>query len=200
MKIIVGLGNPGEKYYKTRHNLGFEVLDALETKYLPVKKSQKFWTDEKKFKAEIGKLVINNDEVLLVKPLTFMNLSGKSVSLVKNYYKTSPDNLIVIHDDLDLLLGKIKVRVGGAAAGHHGVESVIKELGTDQFIRIRLGIGNEKSHLGENKRQAFNAERFVVEEFLSKEQSTLKHTTKRVIEAVELILKDGVESAQNQFN
>ena len=132
-----------------------------------------------------------------------MNNSGQTVSLLTNYYKLPSTDLIVVHDDLDLVLGRIKVRLGGAAAGHHGVESIIKELGTDQFIRIRLGIGNEKTQLGEHKKSGklgFNAERFVVEEFTSKEHSPVKHMIKRAIEALEMILKDGLDSAQNQFN
>ncbi len=200
MKLIIGLGNPGEKFQKTRHNLGFAVLDTLENKSLPVKKSQQFWTLEKKFKAEIGNLEFGEQELLLVKPQTFMNLSGMAVSLVKNYYKVNPEDIIVIHDDLDLPLGKIKIRLGGAAAGHHGVENIIKELGTDQFIRIRLGIGNQKSLSGEHKRISFNAEHFVVEEFLPKEQVLIKHMIKQALDAIDILIKEGIEFAQNQFN
>lgn len=197
MKLIVGLGNPGEKYLKTRHNTGFMAVDSFVTKHLPVKESEKFWIFEKKFKAEIGRF---GEDVILVKPQTFMNNSGMSVSLIKNFYKIAPEDIYIIHDDLDLVLGKIKVRLGGAAAGHHGVESIIKELGTDKFIRVRIGIGNEKSHSGEHKRVSFSAEKFVVEEFLSSEKSTVKHILKLTINVLDILLKDGIEVAQNQFN
>lgn len=189
MKLIVGLGNPGEKYLGTRHNLGFTVLDMFVTKILPIKESEKFWKVEKKFKSEIGKVEIKGEEVMLIKPQTYMNNSGMALSLIKNYFKISPEDIIIIHDDLDLPLGKIKVRLGGAAAGHHGVESVMKELGTDQFVRLRLGIG-----------VSFMAEKFVLDTFTSNEKPKLKHMIKQAIEALDLVLKEGVEVAQNSFN
>lgn len=190
MRIVVGLGNPGDKYIGTRHNLGFEVLDEL------AKKEGGEWKLEKKFKSEILKV----EDLLLVKPQTFMNLSGLAVSLIANFYQVKPEDIVIVHDDLDLLLGKIKVRIGGAAGGHHGVESIIKELGTDQFIRVRLGIGNQKSHLGEHSRISFNAEHFVTEGFTAQEKSKVKSMTKQGLEAVNLILDKGLEVAQNQFN
>lgn len=195
MKLIVGLGNPGDKYLKTRHNLGFMVLDDWVKKI-----NAGEWQMEEKFNSEVLKFDHNSDQIILIKPQTFMNSSGMSVAGVANYFKVSPDDVVVIHDDLDLVLGRIKVRQGGAAAGHHGVESIIDALGTDQFIRVRLGIGNERSHSGEHKRVTFNAEHFVLESFMPDEHSKLKHLIKQTVQALELLLEKGLEEAQNQHN
>lgn len=191
MKLIVGLGNPGEKYQEVRHNLGFDVISELVRK-----KDYGKWKMEDKFKAEI----IKAEDLLLARPQTYMNHSGIAVSLIAKFYKILPEDIIVIHDDLDLHLGKIKVRIGGSGGGHHGVESIIDSLKTDEFIRVRLGIGNEKSHSGEHKRISFSAEKFVLEGFLSNEKSEVKHMLKFAVKALEILLKSGVEEAQNQFN
>lgn len=192
MKLIVGLGNPGEKYVKVRHNLGFEVLEELVKKLNLVD-----WSMEDKFKAE----VIKAPEIILVKPLTFMNNSGMSVLKLVDYFKIDPaQDLIVIHDDLDLHLGKIKIRIGGAGAGHHGVESIIKSLGTDQFIRVRLGIGNLRTQSSEHKHAHLDAEKFVLEHFMPNEKSKVRHMIKQAVGALELLLEKGLPVAQNQFN
>ena len=191
MKLIVGLGNPEERYTGTRHNLGFDVLDELVKKLNLVD-----WTVEDKFKAEL----IKTPELILVKPKTFVNLSGMSVKSLTTYYKIAPEDVVIINEELDLPLGKIKVRLGGAAAGHHGVESVIKELGTDQFIRVRLGIGNLKTQSAEHKKGHVSAEKFVLEPFLHQEKSTVKHMIKQSLKALEVLLEKGLEQAQNQFN
>lgn len=182
MKLIVGLGNPGEQYNKTRHNLGFEVLDELVKKL-----NLEDWSKEAKFKSEL----IKTPELILVKPQTYVNNSGLAVKLLTTYYKLPAADVIVIHDELDLSLGKIKVRIGGAAAGHHGVESVIDALKTDQFIRVRLGIGSF-SHLA--------AEKFVLEQFTHSEKPQVKHMIKQVMKALDLLLEKGLGVAQNQFN
>ena len=191
MKLIVGLGNPGEKYSKTRHNLGFEVLDELAKKLNLVD-----WSLEGKFKSEL----IKAPQLILVKPQTYVNNSGMAVKLLTTYYKLPTTDLIIIHDELDLPLGKIKVRLGGAAAGHHGVESIISALGTDQFIRVRLGIGNLRTLSGEHKGQSISAEKFVLEPFIPKEKPQVKHMIKQAIKALDLLLEKGLDSAQNQFN
>lgn len=191
MKLIVGLGNPEDRYAGTRHNLGFEVLDELVKKLNLVD-----WSFEDKFKAEL----IKTDQLILVKPQTFVNKSGLAIRLLTTYYQLPTTNLITIHDDLDLPLGKIKVRLGGAAAGHHGVESIIKDLETDQFIRVRLGIGNLKTQSGEHKRISFNAEHFVLEPFMHNEKAQVKHMIRQSIKAIEILLEKGLETAQNQFN
>ena len=192
MKLIVGLGNPGEKYNKTRHNFGFELLEEFRKK-----NNLEQWSNEAKFKAEIIKI---GQDLILARPQTFVNQSGQAVSALANFYKIDPEDIIIIHDDLDLPLGKIKVRIGGSGGGHHGVESVIKDLGTDQFVRVRLGIGNEKSHSGEHKRISFRAEEFVLEQFISKEKSEVKQMIRQGIKALEIIFDKGIEVAQGQFN
>ncbi|HBQ50499.1 TPA: aminoacyl-tRNA hydrolase [Candidatus Daviesbacteria bacterium] len=172
VKLIVGLGNPGEKYAKVRHNLGWMVLDELVDN----------WEENKKLKSLIAK----KDDLIFAKPLTFMNNSGLAVKALTTYYKLPAVDLIVIHDDLDLMLGQIKVRMGGSAAGHHGVESIISALGTDQFTRVRLGIGNQKSHSGEHQRIHFEAEKFVLEPFEPNELPQVKHMIKQAIKEIHL--------------
>ncbi len=191
MKLIVGLGNPGEKYQKVRHNLGFEVLDELVKKLNLVD-----WSMEDKFKAEI----IRAQELILVKPQTYMNNSGMAVVKLVEYFKVDPSELIVIHDELDLPFGKIKVRLGGAAAGHHGVESITAALGTDKFIRVRLGIGNLKTQSSEHKHAHVDTNKFVLEPFTGGEKSKVKHMLKQAVQALEILLEKGLEQAQNQFN
>lgn len=194
MKLIVGLGNPGEQYRGTRHNLGFAVLDEYAKKHLG---PEIIWGVEKKFKAEILKL---NNDVWLVKPQTYMNNSGIAVRLLTTYYKVPTANLIVIHDDLDLPLGKIKIRKGGSAAGHHGVESIINSLKDDKFVRVRLGIGNLHVLRSEHDRQHVDVEHFVLEDFISTEKPKAKQMMKHALLAIELLLQKGLEVAQNQYN
>lgn len=197
MKLIVGLGNPEERYTATRHNLGFEVMDELVKKLdLPS------WTESKYAKALYSKKIINGEEIEFMKPLTYMNQSGLSLqyALSKHPDELKPQDIIVVHDELDLLLGHIKVRLGGGAGGHHGIENIIDKIGSDQFIRVRLGIGNDKSFSGERKRISFNAEHFVLEPFLPNESSKVRSTIKKAVKAIETILDKGVDKAQNQFN
>ncbi len=191
MYLIVGLGNPGDKFKGTRHNLGFESADDLRRKF-----ELGEFHHEEKFKAEI----VKNSEIILVRPQTYMNLSGMAVGEIARYFKIDPQEIIVIHDELDLPVGHIKIRLGGSDAGHHGIESIIKELGTDQFIRVRLGIGNLRAISGEHKHASFNAEKFVIEQFLASETSKVKAMLKRSVKAVEAILSEGLDKAQNQFN
>lgn len=186
MKLIVGLGNPGEKYKGVRHNLGFMVVEELGKAF-----NNEQWTFNRKLKSEIVKSQISNVNCILAKPQTYMNNSGLAVKLLAAYYKIASEDIIVIHDDLDLSLGKIKIRLGGAAAGHHGVESVIAALGTDQFTRVRLGIGPSAGSglalLGEHKKAHFSAEKFVLEPFIHKEKPQVKHMIKQAIKALDLI-------------
>ena len=201
MKLIVGLGNPGEKYASVRHNLGFMVADELGSR---VKGLGDRWEYNEKLKSEIIKtnytLVAKPYTLILAKPQAYMNNSGMSVKLLAAYYKVAPGDIIVIHDELDLPLGKIKVRIGGAAAGHHGVESIIEVLGTDQFIRVRLGIGNLRTQSGEHKGQSKLTEKFVLEPFVPREKPQVKHMIKQAIKALDLLLEKGLEKAQNQYN
>ncbi len=191
MKLIVGLGNPGDKYAETRHNLGFMVADNLVK---TMEAGQ--WKLDRKLKSEI----IRTDQIILIKPQTYVNNSGLSIKLAVDYFKVPLADVIIIHDELDLPLGKIKIRVGGSAAGHHGIESIIKFLGDDKFIRVRIGIGNIHTLGGERGHNHFDAEKFVVENFPPGEISKLKHLIKGAVTAVSLILDQGLEKAQNQYN
>lgn len=186
MKLIVGLGNPGEKYAKVRHNLGFMVLDELISN----------WEASKELKS----LIAQKDDLLFAKPQTYMNNSGLAVTLLSSAFSLQSSDIIVVHDDLDLPLGKIKIRLGGAAAGHHGVESIIAVLGTDQFIRVRLGIGNLRTQSSEHKKAHVDVEKFVLEPFMHSEKAKVKHMIKQALRALEILIKEGLEKAQNQFN
>lgn len=202
MKLIVGLGNPGDKYIGVRHNLGFMAVEEYAKECLPRAPEgedySKFWGNENKFKAEVGRL--KSEDLILAKPQTFMNNSGLAVRQLADYFKIKPEDIIIIHDELDLPLGKIKVRKGGAAAGHHGVESITAALGTDQFIRVRLGIGNLKTQSGERKGNSVSAEKFVLEPFISSEKHQVKHMIKQAVKVLEILLEKGLEQAQNEFN
>ncbi len=197
MKLLVGLGNPGDKYSQVRHNLGFEVINKLVDRLQVTGYS---WENNEKLKSEICSLKTDAYSLILAKPQTFMNQSGIAVSLIANYYKIAPEDIIIIHDELDLPLGKIKVRIGGAAAGHHGVESIIEHLGTDKFIRVRLGIGNLKTQSSEHKAISMSAEKYVLEPFIHSESGPVKHMIKQALKALDLLLEKGLETAQNQFN
>lgn len=199
MYLIVGLGNPGEKYKNTRHNLGFMVVDELARKMLPLAKTN--WKKNKKFNSE---LLTPNSQLILVKPQTFMNASGVGVKKLISFYKINPENLWVIHDDVDLPLGKIKIRIGGAAAGHHGVESIIQRLGTDKFVRFRLGIGHPRLHQGYGGRAGrgtgAQVERYVLQDFEVNEKSETKTMIKKAVKAVRTALDKGIERAMNEYN
>lgn len=142
MRLVVGLGNPGKQYQKTRHNFGFIVLDALREKLKEEGVSN--WELSKKFNAEICGLTLNNEKIILAKPMTFMNESGIAVQLLAHFYKLAARDLIVVHDDKDLKLGDIRVQTGKSDAGHNGVKSILERLGTQNFTRVRLGIAPEK--------------------------------------------------------
>lgn len=194
MKLIVGLGNLGKKYEKTRHNIGFQVIDEFQNKNnFPLFKLEKI------FLSEISKGVINNEKIILVKPRTFMNLSGKAVKiLVKNFFKRISlskisKNLFVIHDDIDLPLGKIKISVNRGSGGHKGIESIIKELKTRNFVRFRVGIQPKT-----NKPK--NIENFVLGKFNKREEKIIKEIIKKTSEAIEFSLQEGLEKTMSRYN
>lgn len=194
MKLIIGLGNPGEKYANTRHNLGFMAVEEFARKHLG---PEIVWEEDKKFKSEILKI---SPDLMLVRPLTYMNNSGLAVQAVVDYFKIPLEDVIVVYDELDLPLGKIKVRLGGAAAGHHGVESIIDSLKADGFVRVRLGMGTEKTDMEEHDGDYRKMDNFVTSEFKTDEKSKVKHMLKQSQEALELLLEKGLKEAQNQFN
>lgn len=170
MKLLVGLGNPGDQYKNVRHNLGFMVLDEFAKRLVEVK-----WKMEKKIKSEM----IKTEELLLIKPQTFMNNSGQAVSAAAAYFKIKPEDIILVYDELDLPLGKIRLKLGGGAAGHHGVESVIQALKTDKFQRVRLGIGPAVGA----------SEKFVLESFTASEKSQAKKMIKEAVKTIESLIK-----------
>lgn len=203
MKLIVGLGNPGEKYAKTRHNLGFVILDHFLKDLESAKNT--VWEDNKKFKSDIFVLDYQPkkgsiEKVVLAKPNTFMNNSGQAVTLISSFYKIKPEDIWIVHDELDLPIGMMKIRFGGAAAGHHGVESILEALKTDKFWRFRMGIGESKQHDGIAKHKFNKATEFVVDTFTPHETGTVKHLIKKGAQSLSIALEKGLTTAMNRFN
>ena len=188
MILIVGLGNPGKKYKYTRHNIGFLVLDKFSKNNLFPE-----FKDSKKFNSLISKGSFKKEKIILAKPQSFMNLSGKTVKLLSKYHKIHKKNLIVIHDDIDLSLGKIKIVKNRGTAGHKGVQSIIDEIKTKNFIRLRVGIRPASF-------EAETLEAFVLQKFTEKEKKAINNIVKKCVKAIETNLKDGLEKAMNEFN
>jgi PTH1 family peptidyl-tRNA hydrolase len=200
MKLIVGLGNPGEKYEKTRHNLGFMIVDRFLKDFESAKNTT--WENSTKFKSDIAQIDWQPkhskiEKVILIEPKTFMNNSGLAVKLIADFYKITPENIWIINDDIDLPLGSMKIRFGGASAGHHGIESVIEQLGTDKFWRFRMGVG-EKRELNDSRVK--NVDDFVLGIFSGAEKGKLKDLIKRGADAIEMSLEENLEAAMNRFN
>ena len=186
MFVIVGLGNPGKKYENTRHNAGFIMIDALADKYgISVK--------EKKHKALCGTGVIEGVKVLLVKPETYMNLSGESVGEIMNFYKLDPEEeMLVIYDDISLAPGNIRIRKKGSAGGHNGIKSLIAHLGTQNFMRIKVGVGE--------KPKDWDLADYVLGHFSEEDRKELKEVTGSVIQAAVLMMQGDADKAMNDFN
>ena len=189
MKIFIGLGNPDDKFSGTRHNTGFIVLDFLCLYLTKRNKHPVLFKKIVKFNAKI----IRIKDIILVKPLTFMNNSGRAVASLARFYKLKPDQVWVIHDEVDLPLGKIRIRLGGGTAGHRGLESIIRQWGEDQFVRFRLGIGAATG-------VAHATQEYVLAGFTSQQRSMVKKMTKKAIKAIQSALKNGLEKAQHEFN
>lgn len=186
MILIVGLGNPGAKYENTRHNVGFMAVDLLLKKLTSVDKS--VWEENKKFNCLMAKI---DKDLTLIKPLSFMNSSGAPVGKLMRFYKVSNFGLYVVHDDIDLPLEKIKITSGHGSAGHKGVDSIIQEIGSNNFVRVRIGIGVDKK---------LETDKYVLSEFEEGEAPKLRKAVKKAVEAIGVILKDGTEKAANRFN
>ncbi|MCR4991259.1 MAG: aminoacyl-tRNA hydrolase [Lachnospiraceae bacterium] len=186
MYIIAGLGNPTKEYDGTRHNIGFLLIDELADEFgIGVTTIQ--------HKALVGKGMIEGQKVLLVKPLTFMNLSGESIRELTDYYKINPsEELIVISDDIELPPGYIRVRPKGSAGGHNGLKNIIKNIGTEEFKRVRIGVGQKPSRM--------DLADYVLGHFKSEEKDAMKDGLRQASEAIRLILKDDVEGAMNTYN
>ena len=169
MKLIVGLGNPGDKYKKTRHNLGFLTVDYLA--------AGNKWKENKKANCLYIKKQIESEGIELIKPLTFMNNSGKTVNYIQKKHYLKPEDILIIHDDIDLPLGEIRIQQGRGAAGHKGVQSIINLLGTKDFIRMRIGIKPSDS-------QEKDTEKFVLEKFTNQEEKIVQQIIKRAADLV----------------
>lgn len=186
MYIIVGLGNPGKQYEKTRHNIGFDVIDALADKY-------NISVIERKHKALVGKGVVNGQKVILVKPLTFMNLSGESVREVLDYYKVDEEEeLIVVYDDISLPPGGLRIRGKGSAGGHNGIKNILQHLGHDVFKRVKVGVGE--------KPKGWDLVDHVLGCFTTEERKLVDETVKVAVEAVEILVAAGLDEAMNKCN
>ncbi len=201
MKLIVGLGNPGLKHGKTRHNLGFMVVDAFIKDFESA--SQALWKEDKKFQSQMAEINWQPkkgkaEKVILAKPLTYMNGSGLAVSAIAKFYKIDSEDIWVIHDEVDLPLGSMKIRFAGASAGHKGVESIIEQLGTDRFWRFRIGIGPQREKIQAKKVKAID--NYVLGEFSEGEKGKAREIVKKGMKAIEDSLEKGLEKAMNRFN
>lgn len=183
MKVIVGLGNPGRKYSNTRHNIGYRVLEEIARRSSIEK-------EESRFDAIIGHIRIDGEKVLLVKPLTYMNLSGKTVQPLVRWFKLDLDDLIVIYDDMDLPPGALRLRTQGGSGGHKGMASIIERLGSQEFARIRIGIGRPDNE----------AIDWVLGKFSPSEQKLIEEAISQAAAAVEYWVKHGIERAMNEYN
>ncbi|MBU1102532.1 aminoacyl-tRNA hydrolase [Patescibacteria group bacterium] len=197
MKLIVGLGNPGLNYAKTRHNLGFLAVDYLKQEAGILGD----WRPDDKFKTALAEGQVGEEKIILAKPQTMMNLSGLAAKSLTDYYKIAPEDLWVIHDDMDLPLGVLRISQGSGSAGHKGVHSIIDVLKTKNFVRFRLGI----HPVGQTfftclfKRLKSN-EKFVLQKFSKQEETNVQEVIGKTRQAIQLALKEGLEKAKNQFN
>jgi PTH1 family peptidyl-tRNA hydrolase len=185
MYIIAGLGNPGLQYAGTRHNVGFSVIDELSDKY-------NISVDTAKHKGLIGKGTIAGEKVILVKPMTYMNLSGECIREVLEYYKEDIDHLIVIFDDISLEPGRLRLRAKGSAGGHNGIKSIIAQIGSDEFKRIKFGVGD--------KPKSWDLADWVLSKFSTEEYPVLREANEKACNAIECIISEGIESGMNKYN
>ena len=184
MLIIIGLGNPGEKYTGTRHNVGFEFLDKLKTEW-----NFPDFQLEKKFNAEISKGKVEKQDVLLIKPQTFMNLSGQAVLNILHFYKILPENILILHDDLDLPLGTFRLAEDSRSAGHNGVQNIIDQLDTQKFRRLRIGIDVKSDPSTDLSAEALaKAESFVLQKFSAEEKEKIEKLFPEVLEKIKEII------------
>ena len=184
--LVVGLGNPGDQYENTRHNAGFRVVDELADR-------GDFPVQRLKFHALTNTAVIGGQGVLVMKPVTYMNLSGEAVGEAARFYKRPPDHVLVISDDVDLPLGKLRLRKGGSAGGHNGLKSIIQHLGTDQFPRLKVGVGG-KPH------PDYDMADWVLGKLQGEDKKTMDEAARRAAQAVECLLSQGMDKAMNQYN
>jgi len=184
MYVIVGLGNPGKEYESTRHNIGFIALDYFAQKH-------NIEINKIKHKAVVGEGRINNKKVMLVKPQTYMNLSGQSVREIAEYYNVDDDEIIVVYDDIDIETGEIRIRKSGSAGTHNGMKSIIYDLQSDKFPRVRVGISRDPR---------MDLAKYVLSRFNEEEKKALEETVPRISDILEAIVEDGIEKAMNTYN
>ena len=185
MYIIVGLGNPGKEYAHTRHNVGFETIDILADR-------MGIEVEEKKHKGLCGKGILAGQKVILLKPQTYMNLSGESVRAAADFYKVDPEDILVIYDDISLEPGQLRLRGKGSAGGHNGIKNIIAHLGTQVFPRIKVGVGE--------KPKKYDLADYVLSHFTKAERKEMEEGYQKAIQAVEKILAGEMEAAMNEFN
>lgn len=186
MFIIAGLGNPTLQYEGTRHNVGFDVIDALAEKY-------NISVDIRKNRAYIGKGIIEGQKVILVKPQTYMNLSGECIRGITDYYKIDPENeLLVIYDDISLGTGQLRIRKKGSAGGHNGIKNIIANLGTEVFLRIKVGVGE--------KPKKYDLADYVLSHFSKAERALMEEGYEKAVNAAGMIVTGQTEAAMNQYN
>ena len=186
MYLIVGLGNPGRQYEATRHNMGFDTVDCLIEKHNVPQGGVKF-------NAMYGKSIIGGEKAILMKPLSYMNLSGGPIQEMSSYFKIDPETeMIVIYDDIDLEPGQLRIRKKGSAGGHNGIKHIIQQLGTQTFVRIKVGVGAEP--------KGWDLADHVLGRFGSNERKLVEEAQERACKAVEMILANSVDAAMNQFN
>ncbi|MGB3536404.1 MAG: aminoacyl-tRNA hydrolase [Microcoleaceae cyanobacterium] len=190
-QLIVGLGNPERKYDQTRHNIGFAAIDALsKTEFIPL-------SEHRKFQAEYGEGTFNAQKLRLLKPLTYMNRSGQSIRAVVDWYKLNPQSVLVIYDDMDLPVGRIRLRHSGSAGGHNGMKSTIAHLGTQNFPRLRIGIGKPQQPNSVANRETIS---HVLGKFSPDETQVMEKVLKLMVEAVESCLKQGIDKTMSLYN
>ena len=193
MHVIIGLGNPEESYRHTRHNIGFETINKLSFDFdIPVKKHRRTLRTHNKPNVLAGEGIIAGTRVLLAKPQTYMNASGEAVRAVMQFYKLPPSEIIVIYDDTNLPAGDVRVRAQGSAGGHNGMKSIIEQLGTDQFARVRIGIGE--------KPEGWDLADYVLSRFKKEEWDAMIEGVTKAGDAVEMILREGFDAAMNKYN
>ncbi len=193
MKLIVGLGNPGQGYANNRHNVGFMCVNHFA-------KTHRIRFDRKQGKARIGTGEVAGSEVVVARPQTYMNLSGQAVSRLVRKFNIGPDSLLVIYDDLDLPLGKIRIRQGGSSAGHKGVESIIAELGSRDFIRIRVGTGRPPIPVGSGEITETDIVDYVLGDFTAEEKKVVARVIPEVSGAILCLITEGLTAAMNKYN
>jgi peptidyl-tRNA hydrolase, PTH1 family len=185
LKLVVGLGNPGETYEGTRHNLGFMVLDRLAARHGTS-------VDVKKKKSMIGRFRLGKERVMLLKPQTFVNLSGEAVLYMASFLRIMPENIIVVCDDVNLVQGKIRIRKYGSSGGHNGIKSLIQFLRSDNFPRVRIGVG---SPMEDQK-----LENYVLDRFSPEELQVIEPAMDKACDSIEMIVNGEIDQAMNQFN